>query len=41
MVGFIDNIEEKTEQNNFFRQVLLPASTPSLSLLPKKAKGKR
>ena len=37
MVGFIDNIEEKTEQNNFFRQVLYTGKHTQLvvmSLLP-------
>ena len=37
MVGFIDNIEEKTEQNNFFRQVLYTGKYTQLvvmSLLP-------
>lgn len=37
MVGFIDNIEEKTEQNNFFRQVLYTGKHAQLvvmSLLP-------
>ncbi len=37
MVGFIDNIEEKTEQNSFFRQVLYTGKYTQLvvmSLLP-------
>ena len=37
MVGFVDNIEEKTEQNNFFRQVLYTGKHTQLvvmSLLP-------
>ena len=37
MVGFIDNIEEKTEQNSFFRQVLYTGKHTQLvvmSLLP-------
>ena len=37
MVGFIDNIEEKTEQNNFFRQVLYTGKHTQLvvmNLLP-------
>lgn len=37
MVGFVDNIEEKTEQNSFFRQVLYTGKHTQLvvmSLLP-------
>ncbi len=37
MTGFVDNIEEKTEQNNFFRQVLYTGKHTQLvvmSLLP-------
>lgn len=37
MIGFVDNIEEKTEQNNFFRQVLYTGKHTQLvvmSLLP-------
>lgn len=37
MIGFVDNIEEKTEQNSFFRQVLYTGKHTQLvvmSLLP-------
>jgi mannose-6-phosphate isomerase-like protein (cupin superfamily) len=37
MTGFVDNIEEKTEQNSFFRQVLYTSKYTQLvvmSLLP-------
>ena len=37
MTGFVDNIEEKTEQNSFFRQVLYTGKHTQLvvmSLLP-------